>query len=71
MTDLSGNIFCLFSDEPGWEDAQFEIKGACAQAVYQIRIAQTYFSSFGAEDTESRNAIADYISNLINYGPPS
>ncbi len=66
----SENIFHLFDELPGWEDAQFEIKAACDQAVYRIRASQTDFRGFGAVDTESRNAIAEYVSNLINYGPP-
>lgn len=62
---ISKNIFHLYDDEPGWEDAQFEIKGACDQAIHQICKAMKDFSSFGTGDTESREKIADYVSGRI------
>jgi hypothetical protein len=60
------NLFALFDDRAEWRNAETEIKKACDRAAAKIHALQKRYNETGAEDTMSREAIADYIHAMVN-----
>jgi two-component sensor histidine kinase len=64
----TGNLFRLYDNVPGWEEAETKIKEACEEAANKIRALQEQYEKVGANDTDARWAMAYYFSELV--GPP-
>jgi hypothetical protein len=61
----TNNLFELFDDKPGWQQAEAEIKAACLRFQAEIRALQERHSAVGAADTASREAIGSFVGSLI------
>ena len=59
------NLFLLFDSEPGWQEAEAEIKEACLRFQSEIRALQERHADVGADDTVSREAIGAFVGSLI------
>jgi hypothetical protein len=62
---VTDNLFQLFDDKPGWQEAEVEIKKACIRFQAEIRALQERHADVGASDTDSREAIGAFVGSLI------
>jgi hypothetical protein len=63
------NLFLLYEDDPNWREAERQLKAACVEACEKICAIQQKYDDCGADDTESRIAIGDFMHCLLRCIP--
>jgi hypothetical protein len=59
------NLFRLFENDPNWGEAEGELKAACVEAAKRIAAIQDKYEDCGADDTDVREEITNFIYQLL------